>query len=75
VALLLCLSRVPVPRSLLTPMSLLASASLAIYLTHYAVFPHLQPQVPSPIVFVVCVAVGVAVWLGISRVGRLRAAR
>ncbi len=75
VALLLCLSRVPVPRGLLTPMSLLASASLAIYLTHYAVFPHLQPQVPSPIVFVVCVAVGVAVWLGISRVGRLRVAR
>jgi acyl-CoA synthetase (AMP-forming)/AMP-acid ligase II len=67
VILLLSLARVPVPRSLLTPISLLASASLAIYLTHYAVFPVLQPQVPSPIVFAVCVAVGVAAWLAITK--------
>ncbi|MFS8096603.1 AMP-binding protein [Lentzea alba] len=65
--LLLSLSRVPVPRSLLTPISLLASASLAIYLTHYAVFPHLLPLVPTPIVFVVCVAVGVTTWLAITK--------
>ncbi|NGY64461.1 AMP-binding protein [Lentzea sp. NEAU-D13] len=68
VIVLLSLARVPVPRRLLTPVSLLASASLAIYLTHYAVFPHLQPEVPSPIVWVVCVAVGCAVWLGVDRV-------
>lgn len=66
--LLLSLSRVPVPRGLLTPVSLLASASLAIYLTHYAVFPQLQPQVPSPIVWVVCIVVGVAAWLGVTKV-------
>lgn len=65
--LLLSLSRVPVPRSLLTPVSLLAGASLAIYLTHYAVFPHLQPEVPAAIVWVVCIAVGVLAWLGITR--------
>ncbi|SFR29802.1 Acyl-CoA synthetase (AMP-forming)/AMP-acid ligase II [Lentzea waywayandensis] len=65
--LLLSLARVPVPRGLLTPMSLLASASLAIYLTHYAVFPLLQPQVPAAIVWVVCVVVGCAMWLGIDR--------
>ncbi|NKE59960.1 AMP-binding protein [Lentzea sp. PSKA42] len=65
--LLLSLARVPVPRGLLTPISLLASASLAIYLTHYAVFPHLQPQVPSPVVWVVCIAVGVLAWLGITK--------
>ncbi|MFC3890287.1 non-ribosomal peptide synthetase [Lentzea rhizosphaerae] len=68
--LLLSLSRLPVPRALLTPLSLLASASLAIYLTHYAVFPHLQPEVPAAIVWVVCIAVGCAVWSGITRVAR-----
>lgn len=73
VILLLSLSRLPVPRALLTPLSLLASASLAIYLTHYAVFPHLQPEVPAAIVWVVCIAVGCAVWSGITRV--VRAAR
>jgi hypothetical protein len=62
-----------VPRALLTPLSLLASASLAIYLTHYAVFPHLQPEVPAAIVWVVCIAVGCAVWSGVTRV--VRAAR
>ncbi|SMD17938.1 non-ribosomal peptide synthetase, partial [Lentzea albidocapillata] len=67
VILLLSLARVPVPRGLLTPVSLLASASLAIYLTHYAVFPHLQPQVPSPIVWAACIVVGCVVWLGIDR--------
>jgi hypothetical protein len=71
--LLLSLSRLPVPRTLLTPLSLLASASLAIYLTHYAVFPHLQPEVPAAIVWVVCIAVGCAVWSGITTV--VRAAR
>lgn len=71
--LLLSLSRLPVPRALLTPLSLLASASLAIYLTHYAVFPHLQPEVPAAIVWVVCITVGCAVWSGITRV--VRAAR
>lgn len=67
IVLLLSLSRVPVPRRLLTPVSLLASASLAIYLTHYAVFPHLQPQVPSPLVFAACIAVGVSAWLAITK--------
>ncbi|MFI6094539.1 AMP-binding protein [Lentzea sp. NPDC051213] len=65
--LLLSLSRVPVPRGLLTPVSLLASASLAIYLTHYAVFPPLLKLAPPSIVFVVCLVVGVVSWLGISR--------
>ncbi|GGU38892.1 non-ribosomal peptide synthetase [Lentzea flava] len=65
--LLLSLSRVPVPRGLLTPLSLLAGASLAIYLTHYAVFPPLQPQVPAAVVWAVCIAVGCAVWFAITR--------
>jgi hypothetical protein len=65
---------VPVPRSLLTPVSLVASASLAIYLTHYAVFPQLQPHVPTGIVWVVCIALGCAVWAGIDRV-RLKVVR
>ncbi|WP_112267059.1 AMP-binding protein [Lentzea terrae] len=72
--LLLTLSRVPVPRSLLTPVSLVASASLAVYLTHYAVFPQLQPHVPTGIVWVVCIALGCAVWAGIDRV-RLKVVR
>jgi acyl-CoA synthetase (AMP-forming)/AMP-acid ligase II len=70
VVLLLSVARLPVPRHLLNPMSLLASASLAIYLTHYAVFPYLQPQVPAAIVWVVCIAVGCAAWLGTVRVTR-----
>ncbi|GAA3677955.1 AMP-binding protein [Lentzea roselyniae] len=67
VILLLSLPRVPVPRRLLPAVSLLASASLAIYLTHYAVFPHLQPEVPAALVFAACVAVGVAAWLGLTK--------
>ncbi|MET9227784.1 AMP-binding protein [Lentzea sp. NPDC003310] len=70
VVLLLSLAHLPVPRFLLGPMSLLASASLAIYLTHYAVFPHLQPQVPAAIVWAVCIGVGCSAWWGIVRVTR-----
>jgi peptidoglycan/LPS O-acetylase OafA/YrhL len=53
---------VPVPEPFARVLSLVASASLAIYLTHYAVFPVLAEFLPPAPVLVVTLAAGVAAW-------------
>ncbi len=61
-ALLPALARVPLPRPALAVVSLIASASLYIYLTHYAVFPPLLDHFPPGVVVVLSLAAGVLAW-------------
>ncbi|WP_309115735.1 non-ribosomal peptide synthetase [Saccharothrix sp.] len=61
-ALLLALTRVPLPRPLVGVVSLVASASLYIYLTHYALFPPLLEFFPPAVVVVLSLAGGIAAW-------------
>jgi peptidoglycan/LPS O-acetylase OafA/YrhL len=56
------LARVPVPEPLARMLSLVASASLAIYLTHYAVFPVLAEFLPPAPVLAVTLFAGVLAW-------------
>jgi acyl-coenzyme A synthetase/AMP-(fatty) acid ligase len=61
VAALVLLPSVPVPRLLVRPVSLLASASLFVYLTHWQVYPPLEER-SGLLALAVSLAVGVTVW-------------
>ncbi|GAA2552048.1 AMP-binding protein [Pseudonocardia hydrocarbonoxydans] len=69
--LLLALApRIAVPRPLVRPVGAVAGASLAVYLTHYAVYPELLPHAsPLPVV-VACVVTGIGVQAGLSAAAR-----
>lgn len=67
VLVLLALPRVRIPAPLAWLLGVVAAASLAIYLTHYAIYPVLLPYLPPFAVFAVCVAVGAAVWMVAER--------
>ncbi|WP_112281609.1 AMP-binding protein [Prauserella muralis] len=59
--LLLTVRHLPVPAALVRPLAAVAGASLAIYLTHYALYPELAGHLPPAVVVGVCLAAGVAV--------------
>lgn len=61
VAALVLLPSVPVPRLLVRPVSVLASASLFVYLTHWQVYPPLEER-SGLLALVVSLVVGVAAW-------------
>lgn len=61
VAALVLLPSVPVPRLLVGPVSVLASASLFVYLTHWQVYPSLEER-SGLLALVASLAVGVAAW-------------
>ncbi|SNQ47772.1 AMP-dependent synthetase and ligase [Frankia canadensis] len=56
------LPTIALPRPAARVAGLLASASLAIYLTHYAIYPALLPHLPPPVVLLVCLAAGTGAW-------------
>jgi acyl-CoA synthetase (AMP-forming)/AMP-acid ligase II len=58
--LLVLAPRLPVPRLAVRPVGAVAGASLAIYLTHYAVLDELVPVAPLVLVVPVCIVTGVA---------------
>jgi hypothetical protein len=60
--LLLLVPSLPVPRWTLRPIGSIGAASLAIYLTHYAIYPPLLPHLPAVVVTAVCVLAGIAAW-------------
>lgn len=68
--LVLLQARVPVPKSAVGPIGLVASASLYIYLTHWTVYPVLLPHLPSPVVLALSVAAGTAVWWAVQHATR-----
>jgi acyl-CoA synthetase (AMP-forming)/AMP-acid ligase II len=63
VLLLLWLPSVRIPQALVRMVALVAAASLAIYLTHWQVFPELTSLVPTTVAFVLTMAAGIATWL------------
>lgn len=69
-AVLLLAPRTRLPGWAVRPVGAVASASLVIYLTHYAVYPALLPHLPGPVVLVLTVAAGVLVWWGLGRLPR-----
>jgi hypothetical protein len=71
-ASLLLAPRTRLPGWAVRPAGAVASASLAIYLTHYAVYPALLPHLPGSVVLVLTVSAGVLVWWGLGRLPRPR---
>ncbi len=61
VAALVLLPTVRVPRLLVPPVSLVASSSLFVYLTHWQVYPHLEDHYPV-LATLASFAVGMAAW-------------
>ena len=61
VALLVLAPSVRVPRRLVGPLSVTASASLFVYLTHWQVYPHLEDSVPV-LATALSFAVGIGYW-------------
>ncbi len=61
IALLVLVPSVRVPRRLVGPLSVIASASLFVYLTHWQVYPHLEHRVPLAAT-VLSFAVGIGYW-------------
>jgi acyl-CoA synthetase (AMP-forming)/AMP-acid ligase II len=61
--LLVLVPRLPVPRFAVRPVGLVASASLCLYLTHYAIYPELLVWLPPWLVTAACVAAGIGIWL------------
>lgn len=66
--LLLWVRTVPVPRFTAGAISLIAGASLYIYLTHWQVWPNLPGGWPVPAAMAACVVTGIAVWAAAGRV-------
>jgi hypothetical protein len=64
---LLWLPAVVVPRPVGRLVGAVAAASLAIYLTHWQVWPLLTDPLPLPLAFVATVATGVASWMLVRR--------
>jgi hypothetical protein len=64
---LLWLPAVVVPRPVGRLVGAVAAASLAIYLTHWQVWPLLADPLPLPLAFIATVATGVATWMLVQR--------
>ncbi len=76
VLVLLWLPSVSMPRPLVKGVAVIAAASLAIYLTHWQVFPELLPLMPTTVAFALTMAAGVAAWLLVqAAVSLIRKAR
>jgi acyl-CoA synthetase (AMP-forming)/AMP-acid ligase II/peptidoglycan/LPS O-acetylase OafA/YrhL len=69
---LLWLPGVPVPRPGERVVGAVAAASLAIYLTHWQIWPPLAERMPTAVAWAATIAVGVGAWLLVERAGALR---
>lgn len=67
--LLLLVPRLVLPRPLLSLVGPLASASLYIYLTHYAVLQAMESEFARSLAFVTCLGFGVLVWWVVRQLG------
>ncbi|MPY77120.1 MAG: AMP-binding protein [Actinophytocola sp.] len=67
VGLVLTVPRMRIPRVLVVPIGLVASASLYIYLTHFALLPGALAAMSPLTVTLLGVALGIAVWFVVER--------
>lgn len=70
VLILTWLAGITVPRTVVRVVAPVASASLAIYLTHWQVYPEAVALMPVGLAFVATMLVGVAAWLAATYVAR-----
>ena len=70
-ALLVVLAKAPVPKFAVRGVSLVASASLAIYLTHGVTYPVLLEHLPPVPVAVLAIAIGVLAWWSADALARV----
>ena len=54
---------VPLPRLAVRAVALVASASMAIFITHFRVFPPLDRNLPSGLAYLATIAAGVGIWV------------
>ena len=73
IVLLVWCREIPMPKHLAQLVALVASASMAIFISHFRVFPPLDRTLPRGLAFVLTLAIGVAIWVLAERV--LRGAR
>ncbi|MGH3432994.1 MAG: AMP-binding protein [Thermocrispum sp.] len=69
-ALVLFVPRLRLPRQLVRPIGLIASASLYLYLSHYALIPQIPAAVGPWVATGIALAIGVAFWLAVEAVTR-----
>lgn len=65
--LVLLVPRLPVPRPAVRVVGLVASASLYIYLTHYALYPELLAYLPPLAVTLLSLVVGILAWWTVEK--------
>jgi hypothetical protein len=73
--LVLWVPAVPLPRPLVRATGHVAAASLAIYLTHWQVFPPVRDALGEPAAFASAIGAGVLVWWAVRWAGRWLAQR
>ncbi len=54
---------VPLPRLAARGIAVIAAASMAIFITHFRIFPPLQRNLPLGVAYVATIGAGVAIWL------------
>jgi acyl-coenzyme A synthetase/AMP-(fatty) acid ligase len=69
-ALLVCVPHLRLPRPVVLVAGTVASASLYIYLTHYAVYHLTLPHLPALAVLPICLAAGIVTWYTAHRLER-----
>jgi non-ribosomal peptide synthetase component E (peptide arylation enzyme) len=67
--LLTWLPSVPLPRPIVAPLGVLASASMWIFLVHWQVFPPVDAVLLRPYAYVVTIAAGLGAWWAADRLG------
>jgi hypothetical protein len=67
---LLLVPRISLPRSLARPVTTIASASLGIFLTHFALLPLENVGVPARVLVPMAVVVGIGSWWAVTAAGR-----
>jgi acyl-CoA synthetase (AMP-forming)/AMP-acid ligase II len=71
VVLLIWCREIPMPRRVAQLVALVASASMAIFISHFRVFPPLDRNLPRGLAFVLTLAIGVAIWVVAEQVQRV----
>jgi len=62
--LLLWCREVPLPRAAIRPIAAIAGASMAIFITHFRVFPVLTRNLPIGAAYVATIGIGIGIWWG-----------
>lgn len=68
---LIWMRELPIPRPLVRPIGVIASASMWIYITHFTIWPRLADVMDERLAYVATLASGVAIWAAAEQTGKL----